>query len=124
MTRIVTAYFIVFIMIVAVANAFIKHGNRYCRKTFIPLSMMSSTSPTASIGGGTQERLSEKVKDALVKAFNIDRSIADAMVLPTKPEFGDYQCNAALPLAKKLSLKPRDVAEILMNTLGNHTTNR
>lgn len=28
----------------------------------------------------------------------------------TRPEFGDYQCNAALALAKKLKSKPRDAA--------------
>ena len=37
---------------------------------------------------------------------------ADAGVRPAgDPKFGDYQCNAALPLAKTLGSKPREVAE-------------
>ena len=28
----------------------------------------------------------------------------------TRPEFGDYQCNAALPLSKSLAKKPREVS--------------
>ena len=40
------------------------------------------------------------------------------MLVPAKPEFGDFQCNAALPLAKKLKEKPRDLAEKLMATLA------
>ncbi|KAJ1494480.1 Arginyl-tRNA synthetase [Baffinella frigidus] len=36
----------------------------------------------------------------------------------TKPEFGDYQCNAALPLSKLLSKKPREVAEALLAELA------
>ena len=34
-----------------------------------------------------------------------------------KPEFGDYQCNAAMVLAKRLKLKPREVAETLVSNL-------
>lgn len=35
-------------------------------------------------------------------------SIQDAMVTPaTKEEFGDYQCNAALGLAKAVGMNPR-----------------
>ena len=33
------------------------------------------------------------------------------MTAATKKQFGDYQCNAALPLAKKLGKKPRDIAD-------------
>src|SRR5262249_30719752 len=39
--------------------------------------------------------------DALIRASNEDR-------------FGDYQCNAALPLAKALQRKPRDIAAAIM----------
>jgi len=44
------------------------------------------------------------------------------MVTPaTRPEFGDYQCNAALALAKRLKAKPRDVAEKLKDALESRT---
>jgi arginyl-tRNA synthetase len=66
---------------------------------------------------GTRQILSERVKSALNTAFGADALGADAMVLPAKPEHGDYQCNAAMPLAKKLKLKPRDIAEKLVQTL-------
>jgi arginyl-tRNA synthetase len=66
----------------------------------------------------TQEVLNERVRLALVEAFGDVGKVADTMVLPTKPEFGDYQCNAALPLAKKMGQKPREVAEKLMNTFA------
>lgn len=45
---------------------------------------------------------------------------ADVPVVPTtNPAFGDYQCNAAMALAKKAKQKPRDVATALVNAIGN-----
>ncbi|KAL7541865.1 hypothetical protein ACHAXR_011863 [Thalassiosira sp. AJA248-18] len=42
----------------------------------------------------------------------------DTMVTPaTKPEFGDYQCNAAMSLAKSANLNPRDCAQKIVNAL-------
>src|SRR3954451_3884026 len=38
----------------------------------------------------------------------------------TKAEFGDFQCNAALQLAKPLGQKPRDVAAVIAEALGRH----
>ena len=34
-----------------------------------------------------------------------------------KPEFGDFQCNAALPLAKRLQRQPRDIAQALIDAV-------
>ena len=46
-------------------------------------------------------------------------TLADtAVTSATKPEFGDYQCNAALSLAKSLGLPPRSVAESISASLG------
>ena len=56
--------------------------------------------------------------DALRTTFGSDADGADAMLVPAKPEFGDYQCNAAMPLAKKLKKKPREIAEALMTSLN------
>ncbi len=49
---------------------------------------------------------------AAIAAVTNGPSPADAGVRPAgDPKFGDYQCNAALPLAKTLGSKPREVAE-------------
>ena len=46
-------------------------------------------------------------------------TVADtAVTSATKPEFGDYQCNAALSLAKSLGLPPRKVAESISEALA------
>jgi len=62
--------------------------------------------------------LEDEVKQALTRAFGDE--VADALPMvtaATKPEFGDYQCNAAMPLSKALKSKPRDIAEKLVQEL-------
>jgi arginyl-tRNA synthetase len=39
------------------------------------------------------------------------------MVNQAKPEHGDYQCTISMSLAKKLKLKPKDVAETILQDL-------
>ena len=40
------------------------------------------------------------------------------MLVPaSRPEFGDYQCNVAMPLGKSLKSKPRDIAENIVARL-------
>ena len=59
-----------------------------------------------------QQVLAARVRDALGAAFGGDYASADPVIRPS--QFADYQSNAALPLAKRLKRKPRDVAgEIL-----------
>lgn len=62
--------------------------------------------------------LSDLVSESLSTAFGdeVGKS-ADPLIFPAKPEFGDYQCNAALPLGKKMKQKPREVAENLMKAM-------
>ena len=67
--------------------------------------------------GVTRDTLTKRVRVALETAFGADAKDAEPMVITSKGDFGDYQCNAALPLAKKLKLKPKDIAEKLMATL-------
>ena len=63
----------------------------------------------------SQER--EAIIDAAAKAAK-PFCIEDAMVTPaTKPEFGDYQCNAAMSLAKSAGLNPRDCAAKIVQGL-------
>ncbi|MEO1431571.1 MAG: arginine--tRNA ligase [Cyanobacteria bacterium J06632_19] len=66
----------------------------------------------------TQEHLKEKLKQALGKAFGDEYADTDPILVPaSKPEFGDYQANMALSLAKKLGKKPRDIANEVVDNL-------
>jgi arginyl-tRNA synthetase len=81
------------------------------------------------LSGGTSETksldtvyvktwLEQEVRSALVRTFGDEYRDANPMVAAaTKPEFGDYQCNAAMALSKALKSKPRDVAERLAEGL-------
>ncbi len=50
------------------------------------------------------------VRSAFEHAFPGEDFSSVKVVPATDPKFGDYQCNDALKIAKKLGLKPRDVA--------------
>ena len=64
------------------------------------------------------EWLGGRVRDALVEAFGPEYADADPLITPaTKPEFGDYQCNVAMPLGKSLKSKPRDIAATIVEKL-------
>jgi arginyl-tRNA synthetase len=65
--------------------------------------------------------LSGMVSKSLSIAFGELGEAAEPMIFPAKAEFGDYQCNAALPLGKKLKKQPREVAELLMNSINEHS---
>lgn len=41
------------------------------------------------------------------------------MVVQARPEHGDYQCTVAMALAKQLKIKPRDVADAVLQDLRN-----
>ncbi|MEO5877444.1 MAG: arginine--tRNA ligase, partial [Streptosporangiaceae bacterium] len=53
--------------------------------------------------------LAARVQAAIVAAFGADHADADPVIRPSS--FADFQANAALPLAKKLSRRPREVAD-------------
>jgi len=62
--------------------------------------------------------LKEEVKRALVAAFGSEYALQDPFLsVSTKEEFGDYQCNVAMPLAKRLKSNPRDVAKKVVEAL-------
>ena len=78
----------------------------------------SSTAASPAKTAYVKKWLEGEVQGALQRAFGDDVKDANPMVTAaTKPEFGDYQCNAAMPLAKTLKSKPRDVAEKLSEEL-------
>lgn len=65
-----------------------------------------------------KEKLTEYVSEGIVLAFGPDYSNAKPLIsTATKPEFGDYQSNAALPLAKRLKMKPDVIAVKLIDAL-------
>ena len=64
------------------------------------------------------EQLRQQFSQALVKAFGDDYADTDPLIaLAGKPEFGDYQSNVALSLAKTLKQKPRDTAQQILDHL-------
>jgi len=69
--------------------------------------------------GSIEEALAAWVEAAFGKAFpDTDFHPVKLGVLPTEEEaFGDYQCNAAMPLARILRRKPRDIAEAVVQAL-------
>lgn len=61
--------------------------------------------------------LSQMVSQAMVRALGDAAAGASPMVSPSDGKFGDYQCNAAMGLAKRLGEKPRDVAQKIIDGL-------
>ncbi len=64
----------------------------------------------------------EKLRDiftvALIEAFGDELKDFSPLVVPaTNPKFGDYQCNAALSLAKVLKKNPRAIAQTIVDTV-------
>jgi hypothetical protein len=58
----------------------------------------------------SEEEKERIVQEAVAQAKK-EFDITDVMVTPaTKEEFGDYQCNAAMGLARNLGMSPRDCA--------------
>lgn len=64
------------------------------------------------------EQIKSKVTEALITTFGAEMGTIDPLVTPTNnPKFGDYQSNVALPLAKQLQQKPRDIAQKIISNL-------
>ncbi|MEM8756789.1 MAG: arginine--tRNA ligase, partial [Planctomycetota bacterium] len=66
------------------------------------------------------ELLGSAVTRAIAAAYGdrLDGPAADPLVAPSKQaKLGDYQSNAAMPLAKRLGMKPRDVAAAIVEKL-------
>ncbi|MCB9881849.1 MAG: arginine--tRNA ligase [Planctomycetes bacterium] len=62
--------------------------------------------------------LERRILDAAARAFGEEYREREAMLKRCQnPQFGDFQCNLALPLAKQVGEKPRDAATQLMSAL-------
>lgn len=65
----------------------------------------------------TRAVLSARVVDAMRLAFGEAAGNDPKLTPATRPDFGDYQCNAAMSLSKKLRARPRDVAAAILKEL-------
>lgn len=62
-----------------------------------------------------ETELNQRLRQAAEKLYGADAVIRELYVQPATDErFGDLQCNAAMPLGKKLGKPPREVAEELI----------
>lgn len=62
--------------------------------------------------------LTSRLQSAMESALGAEFRHADPVLRPSaNPQFGDYQANAAMALAKKLGAKPRDVAQKIVDAL-------
>jgi arginyl-tRNA synthetase len=67
------------------------------------------------------EMLTEWIRAAFVKQFGDDLDLNGIGAVETaNSQFGDYQCNAAMSLAKVLKMPPRAIAEKLVENVPEH----
>src|ERR1700726_4260442 len=59
--------------------------------------------------------LAARVQAALAAAYGPSYADSDPVIRPS--QFADFQANVALPLAKKLGRKPRDIADEIVANL-------
>ena len=59
------------------------------------------------------------VRSAFEATFPSEDFSQVKVVPATDPKFGDYQCNDALKVAKKVGLKPRDAAMKVAENIGD-----
>ena len=86
------------------------------------LSSSSSSSSSSNTYDATtsMDLINQELRRALRRAYPSDYSIhnSSTMLFQGKSEFGDYQCNMAMPLSKVLKQKPRDIAETIMSNVA------
>lgn len=79
---------------------------------------LTSVSMSTAVSGGTREYLKTQVSKALEDTFGDAVKDADPLIQQARADFGDYQSNAAMPLAKKLKMKPQEIAEKLKTSIN------
>lgn len=65
----------------------------------------------------TRSIIASRVIAAMDAAYGSEKSNDPKLTPATRPDFGDYQCNAAMSLSKALKAKPRDVASTILSHL-------
>ena len=62
--------------------------------------------------------LDSAFRTAIARALNEPDADFDPVIrVAQNPDFGDYQCNAAMAIAKQRGMKPRDLAEEIINAV-------
>ena len=62
--------------------------------------------------------LESQLRESMQRAFPAVEAVLDPQLVPaSKPEFGDFQANGALPLAKPLKQPPRQIAAAILEQL-------
>ena len=66
----------------------------------------------------TKSELTRRIRTCLSQSYGEETSMQfDSLLTRARPEFGDYQCNIAMSLAKQLKVQPRSIAEELVKNL-------
>jgi len=64
------------------------------------------------------KQLNQKFIIAIEKYYSLGLDLPENLVFPaSNPQFGDYQCNIALSLAKKVGDNPRNIAQKIIDNL-------
>ena len=64
------------------------------------------------------QALDTQLREAMKRAFPEVDALLDPQLAPaSKPEFGDFQANGALPLSKPLKQSPRQIAGAIVEAL-------
>lgn len=78
---------------------------------------MAGTGQALDPVGLLSERFGSAIRAALAD-LGKEADAVDPMITPSKrPELADFQCNAAMPLAKSLGLNPRELASAIIRRL-------
>ena len=86
----------------------------HCGSKRLFSSTLNDQSISHDVSSRTRDLLNNGVRLGLNNAFGPDAKDVDPMVITSKGDYGDYQCNVALPLAKTLKMKPKELAEKLI----------
>jgi len=87
---------------------------------------MEMESAAQEVGLVLRDELHELLKAAIERAIEDGqfppqaREVAFALDTPPRPELGDFSSNAAMVLAKTVRQAPRQVAEVIVQRLGEH----
>lgn len=94
-------------------------GRRYLTRANLTSPTTSRTSRLRTMPSEKDTRtiLSSRVLEAMAAAYGDEYAIDSKLTPATRPDFGDYQCNAAMSLSKTLKAKPRDVASSILSHL-------
>jgi len=65
--------------------------------------------------------LTQVIDDSLRRAFGGSWASLVHLERPKSPDHGDYSCNIAMQLARELKLKPRDIAQKLVDAVAAGT---